>query len=71
MVLSAKEDTRVLSIHTGYTSKRGRIIRKILTKKQKMPEFFRSVIYFLVEIYIVGGIIVYFASLPRLIDAEI
>ena len=36
-VLSAQPDSYLLAIHTGYTSRRGRIIRKILSRKQRMP----------------------------------
>jgi magnesium-transporting ATPase (P-type) len=60
-----------LAVRTGYTSRRGRIIRKILHKNPKEPQFFKTFIYFLTETYLVGGIAIYFATLKFYIDAEI
>ena len=70
-MLSIKENTIALAVHTGYTSRRGRIIRKILVKSQKMPEFFKSLLFFLLEVYIVGGVITYFATIPIFLNSQV
>jgi magnesium-transporting ATPase (P-type) len=49
-------------INTGYGTKRGRILRKILNKNSNTPQFFKTFIYFLIEMYIVG-VIIYLATL--------
>jgi F0F1-type ATP synthase membrane subunit c/vacuolar-type H+-ATPase subunit K len=41
-----KENTLALAVHVGYGSRRGRIIRKILTKITKQPESFKKLIIF-------------------------
>lgn len=50
-------------MHTGYASKRGRILRKILHRNPATPHFFTTCMYFLVFNYVVG-IIVYLGTLP-------
>ncbi len=57
-------------INTGYASKRGRIIRKILNRVPTVPHFFKTFIYFLAETYIVG-IIICFATIFISINAQI
>lgn len=41
-----KEQTLAVAINIGYSSQRGKIIRKILTKIVKQPEFFFKLISF-------------------------
>lgn len=41
-------------MHTGYTSKRGRILRKILNRQSATPHFFTTCIYFLLVNWAVG-----------------
>lgn len=53
----------VMAMHTGYTSKRGRILRKIIHKTASAPHFFTTCMYFLLENYIVG-VILYLGTLP-------
>lgn len=54
-------------VHTGYTSKKGRILRKMLHRQVSKPALFKSFIYFLIENYIVV-LIIYFATLRMRID---
>jgi magnesium-transporting ATPase (P-type) len=61
-ILSA-QNALAIAMHTGYTSKRGRILRKILNRSPATPHFFTTCMYFLVFNYLVG-IIVYLATLP-------
>jgi cation-transporting ATPase 13A3/4/5 len=68
--LDCRDEARALVIHTGYTSRRGRIIRKITNKVTVEPEMFKNAIYFLLESLAVG-IIVYLVTLPILLAANI
>lgn len=54
-------------VHTGYASKRGRILRKILHRHPNVPHFFTTFIYFLVEAYIVS-IFIYLSTLSMRIN---
>jgi len=54
-------------IHTGYSSKRGRILRKILHRTQSVPHFFTTCIYFLAEAYIIA-VILYLGTMQMRID---
>lgn len=56
-------------MHTGYTSKRGRILRKILHRNAATPHFFTTCMYFLLLNYVVGAII-YLATLPMRISND-
>jgi magnesium-transporting ATPase (P-type) len=64
------EGSRILSSHnglavainTGYSSKRGRILRKMLIRNIEQPHFFKSYIYFVLFSYIIG-VIAYLATL--------
>lgn len=49
-------------MNTGYTTRRGRIIRKILTRVPGQSEIFKSALYFLLEAFIVA-MIIYFATI--------
>lgn len=44
-------------VNIGYATRRGRIIRKILTRVPKVPDFFLSAVYFLLETLTVGVVI--------------
>lgn len=65
-----KEGTVAIAVHVGYGSRRGRIIRKILTKTTKQPESFKKLILFQVEVLVVS-ILVFLVSLPRMYEFEI
>jgi hypothetical protein len=47
-VKTIKEGTLALAVDIGFGSQRGKIIRKILTKIPKQPEFFKKLTYFLI-----------------------
>jgi cation-transporting ATPase 13A2 len=57
-------------VNIGYGTRRGRIIRKILTRVTKAPDFFKTALIFLVETLIIG-VIIYLATLPLLLRLEI
>lgn len=65
-----KEDTLALAVHVGYASKRGRIIRKILTKTTRLPEFFKKLIVFMVEQGVIV-VIVFVAALNFILSIQI
>ncbi len=52
-------------VNIGYATRRGRIIRKILTIIPKDPDFFMSAVYFLSETCLIA-IILYLATLTVL-----
>jgi magnesium-transporting ATPase (P-type) len=49
-------------INTGYSTKRGKILRKMLNKKINDPHFFKTFILFLVEMYAVA-VVIYLGTL--------
>jgi cation-transporting ATPase 13A3/4/5 len=49
-------------VYTGYTSRRGRIIRKILAKNPKSTEMFTRGLLFLGEVFIIA-MILYFSTI--------
>lgn len=57
-----------MAIHTGYTSHRGQIIRKIVKHSVKEPEFTHHILKFFVLSYLLAGLIylVYLAKLMTL-----
>lgn len=57
-------------VNVGYGTRRGRIIRKILTRVPVIPEFFTSAVYFLIECAIIG-VILYLATLPLMLGKVI
>ena len=57
-------------INIGYATRRGRIIRKILSRTTKTPDCFWKAMIFLTECFIVS-IIIYFATLPFLLSKNI
>jgi cation-transporting ATPase 13A3/4/5 len=54
----------------GYATRRGRIIRKILTRVPAVPDFFMTAVYFLVETCIIG-IILYLATLKLMLGGTV
>lgn len=69
-ILDCRDEAKALVIHTGYVSRRGRIIRKITNKVNTDPEMFRNAIFFFLESLAVG-IVVYLVTLPILLAANI
>ena len=69
-MLEKKGDVLALVINTGYTTRRGRIIRKILTKVQTKSDLFQKALLFLLEAFVVGAII-YFATLSFMLSKDI
>ena len=61
-MLESRSNSRVVVINTGYGTRRGRIIRKILTRVSKKPEFYHKALIFLV-VNLAAGSILYFATL--------
>jgi len=57
-------------IDTGYKSRRGRIIRKILNRSPIEPELLSTLIRFLFVTLIIGSIL-FFATLPFLLTKQI
>lgn len=55
-------NTFAVVIHTGFTTTRGRIIRKILNRTVKDPDMLRSLMLFIVEVVIVS-MVAFFATL--------
>lgn len=51
-----------LVVYTGYLTRRGRIIRKILTKQPKASEIFNSALNFLLSAFVVS-MIIYFSTI--------
>jgi cation-transporting P-type ATPase 13A2 len=71
-ILKAKSGSLAMSVHTGYTSHRGQIIRKIVKHTVKEPEFTHHVLRFFVGAYLLAGLIylVYLAKLTTLAIRE-
>lgn len=57
-------------INIGYATRRGRIIRKILSRVTKTPDLFWKAMMFLTECFVVG-IIIYFGTLPFMLSKDI
>ena len=70
IVETKKENSLAVAIHVGYASRRGRIIRKILNRTSKQPEFFTKLIIFQVEVLLVSTII-YLATLPQILSLDV
>ena len=49
-------------VYTGYTTRRGRIIRRILARNEEYPSIFKRALIFLIEAFIIA-LIIYFATL--------
>lgn len=48
-VLETSTETLAIAINTGFTTKRGRIIRRILTREENQLQIFKSALIFFVE----------------------
>ena len=57
-------------INIGYATRRGRIIRKILSRESQTPDFFWKAMIFLTECFIIATII-YLATLPFTLSKDI
>jgi cation-transporting P-type ATPase 13A2 len=57
----------VVVVNIGYATRRGRIIRKILTRVPKVPDFFLLAVYFLFET-LVAAIIIYACTVNMMIQ---
>ena len=57
-------------IHVGFGSRRGQIIRKILTKVIKQPEYFTKLLIFLLEVWVVA-LVLYLATFWMMFDLQI
>lgn len=57
-------------INTGYTTHRGRIVRKILNRRVKDPDMLRSLLFFVLEVVIVG-LITFFSTLFLMLVRDI
>ena len=53
-VLEKSSDIKAIVINTGFTTKRGRIIRKILNQVNKEPKIYRTALVFVVESGLIG-----------------
>lgn len=47
-IINSKENSFALVINTGYTTKRGQIIRKIINRHVKTPDIVKSALVFLI-----------------------
>jgi magnesium-transporting ATPase (P-type) len=70
MVKTKKEGVLAMAVNVGFGSRRGRIIRKILTKRPKQPEFFKKMIYFLLEVLVVS-LVLYAATVKQMFGLNI
>lgn len=68
-ILSAK-NALAMVVHTGYTSKKGRILRKILHRSAERPHFFMTYIAFMVEVYAVG-VVAYLGTMWLRVDTGV
>lgn len=57
-------------INTGFTTHRGRIIRKIMNRTIKDPDIIRTTLIFVLEVVIVS-LIIFFATLFLILDKDI
>lgn len=61
-ILSATNPLAIV-MHTGYTSKRGRILRRILHRNPSTPHFFTTCMYALGINYVLA-VLIYLGTLP-------
>lgn len=52
--METNSETLAVAINTGFRTKRGKIIRRILTRHFDEPQIFRSALIFIVEATIIG-----------------
>lgn len=57
-------------VYTGYTTRRGRIIRRILARTEQYPAIFSRALIFLVEAFIVS-MVIYFATLGFVMSKDV
>ena len=70
-VLETREgSTYAVVMQTGFTTTRGRIIRRILHRDIKEPDFMRSTLLFVCEVVLVG-LVVFFSTLFILLRIDI
>lgn len=69
-VVEKRMTSLALVVNVGYASRRGRIVRKILTKTIGFTEVFKKCMIFFLEIFIVSNII-YLGALEFMIDHRI
>lgn len=62
--------THAIVINTGFTTTRGRIIRRILNREVRDPDLLRSILIFVLEMVSIG-FIVYLATLPVPLSIDI
>ncbi len=65
-ILECGDKSRVIVINTDYSTRRGRIIHKILTRQTKRPQFYKKGIYFLLINFAIG-VILYLSTLYLLL----
>jgi P-type E1-E2 ATPase len=61
--LLSAHNALAMVMHTGYTSKRGRILRKILHRTSATPHFFKTCIVFLLINWVIG-MLIYLGTMP-------
>lgn len=66
-VLSASSPLAMV-VHTGYSSKKGRILRKILHRHPESPHFFTTFIVFMFEVY-GAGVLAYLGTMALRVNS--
>ena len=66
-ILSASSPL-AMAVHTGYSSKKGRILRKILHRSPEYPHFFTTFIVFMFEVY-AAGVLAYLATMSLRVNS--
>jgi P-type E1-E2 ATPase len=69
-VLKARDGALAVAIHTGYTTHKGRIIRKIVKHNVKEPLFTHKILIFFVLAYL-SAVFIYLAYLSKLMSIPI
>ena len=64
-LIKVKEGILAMAVHTGYTSHKGRIIRKIVKHSVKTPEFTYKILIFFIMAYF-SAVFIYLAYLSKL-----
>jgi cation-transporting P-type ATPase 13A2 len=68
-LLKAREGVLAMAVHTGYTTHKGRIIRKIVKQNVKEPDFTHKILIFFLLAYFSGALI-YLACLSKLMSSS-
>lgn len=66
-ILSASNPLAMV-VHTGYSSKKGRILRKILHRSPESPHFFTTFIVFMFEVY-AAGVLAYLGTMSLRVNS--